>query len=124
MNVRALQTDMHDPKPLAQRRRDRGIAQRLVHRSPPQAPDLRRNSHHDMQWMIGLELRSRLVPLACPCTPGLSPCAAPLATAPEQLLLTCPDLLALRPRRPHARIVSMSALLVNDWALLIVIYFK
>jgi hypothetical protein len=48
MNMRALQTDVHDPELLAQRRRDRGVAQRLVHRASPQAPDLRRNSHHDV----------------------------------------------------------------------------
>jgi hypothetical protein len=35
VHVRTLDAYMHDPKPLAQRRADRGIAYRLVQLAPP-----------------------------------------------------------------------------------------
>jgi hypothetical protein len=73
--------------------------------------------------MIPLELRPRLVSLAGPPAPGLSPGTAPLATAPEQLLLALALRHTLRPRRPHASIITTHALPVNDWAVLIVFIF-
>jgi hypothetical protein len=122
VNVGALQRDVNDPKPLAQRRRDRGLAQRLVHRASPQATDLRRDPHHDVQRVIRLELRPRLVPFPGTRAPGLPSSTAPLAAPPEQLLLTSPLRLSLRPRRPHALIVTTRAYPVNDWALIIAIH--
>jgi hypothetical protein len=114
VNMRALQADVDDPEPLAQRRGDRGVAQRLVHRAPPQAPHLRRHPHHDVQRMVRLELRPRFMSLAGTCAPGLPPCTAPLAAAPKQLLLSSPPRLATRPRRPHTISITTTARPVND----------
>src|SRR5262245_51607418 len=63
--MRLLQRDVHDAKPLAQRRGDRSVAHRLVHPAPPQAPHHRRDAHHHVQRVGRFEVRPRRVPLAC-----------------------------------------------------------
>jgi hypothetical protein len=116
MHVGTLQADVHDPKPLAQRRGDRGVAHRLVQLAPPQAADRRRDPHHDVQRVIRLELRPRLVPFPRARTSGLSPGAAPLAAAPEQLLLdVSPVPRALRLRRPHGSSITTRAAFRRAW---------
>jgi hypothetical protein len=73
-------------------------------------------------WTIRNRSRSAAVIVASRSALGLPPCAAPLAAAPEQLLLSSPLRPSLRPRRPHALIVTTHAWPVNDWALVIAIH--
>jgi hypothetical protein len=111
VDVRPLQADVHDPEPLAHRRGDRGLAQRLVHPAPPQAPHRGHDPHHHMQRVVPLEGRPCLVPLPRPRSPRLSPGPAPLAATPEQLLLDMS--LSRTLRRRHDSWVAMHARAVN-----------
>jgi hypothetical protein len=69
----------------------------------PAEPPGRQDPHHDVQRMIRLERRPRLVPLPGAWALRLPSRAAPLATPPEQLLLDVPLARSLRLRR-HAQI--------------------
>ncbi|HEY6180260.1 MAG TPA: hypothetical protein VIX73_37720 [Kofleriaceae bacterium] len=106
----ALQADMNDPESLAQRCRDRRLAHRLVHRTPPKTADGGHHAHHHVERMIRLELRPRLVALPGATPRRLSTSAASPATAPEQLLLHMP--LPSRLRR-HGDILIMRIPIVN-----------
>jgi hypothetical protein len=104
VHVRALQRDVYDPEPLAQRRGDRRCAHGLVHRAPPQAAHLRHDPHHDVQRVVRLECLPGRVPLSGAYALWLPSCTAPLAAPPEQLLLDMPLARSLRLRR-HARFI-------------------
>jgi len=97
VDVLSLQADMDDAQPFAPRRGDRCRADRLVHVAAAQAPDCRADTHHDMQRMVRLEIRARLMPLAGANPARLSSGTSPLAAAAKQRLLDMP--LALRHRR-------------------------
>jgi len=97
MNVIALQADVYDPKPLAQSRCDRRIAHGLVERPATQVADSRNHAHHDMQRLIGPDVRPLLVRCAGARALRLTPRSLALPTAPEQLLLHMP--LTRSPRR-------------------------
>ncbi len=62
----SLQADMDDPDVLAERGGDRGTAHRLIQRTATEAADLRHDAHHDVQRLIGLEVRPPTVPLSGP----------------------------------------------------------
>jgi hypothetical protein len=68
---------------------------------------------HDVQWMVRLELRPGLVPLACTPAFRLSPGAPPLPAAPEQLLLNGALARSLRLRRRHDPRIIMNRQHVN-----------
>jgi len=112
VHVVALQADMNDPEPFAQRRGDRGIAHRLVHRTPAQAADHRHDPHHDVQRMVRFECGSSIVPFPGPRALGLSSCSTPLAAAPEQLPLNMSLPVLLRLRR-HDLLISIVIPTVN-----------
>ncbi|HEY6176140.1 MAG TPA: hypothetical protein VIX73_16915 [Kofleriaceae bacterium] len=111
VDVVPLQADVNDTKPLAPRRRDRRLAQSLVHRASPQAAYRRYDANSDVQRVIRLELWPRVVAL-----PGARPArlpsgTTPLAAVPEQLLLDMP--LAIRFRRRHELTIMMDEQSVN-----------
>lgn len=110
MHVTVLQTRVNDPEAPAARRRDRRVADRLVHVPPPQIPHRRADAHHHMQRLIRFEVRPCLMPLAGSCSARLSAGTTPLATASEQRLLNMPP--ALRPRR-HVHIIISDTSIVN-----------
>jgi hypothetical protein len=64
VDVRALQAEVDDPEPPAERRGDRGGTHRLIHRASTKAAHRRHDAHHDMQRMMRLEVGPGGVPLA------------------------------------------------------------
>ena len=81
VHVVSLQADMNDPESLAQRGGDGRMAYRLVQLPAPQATDRRHHAQHDVQRVIGLELRPPCVTHASARAFGLPSGAAPLASA-------------------------------------------
>ena len=115
VHVRALQRDVNDAEPLAKRCGDGGVAQRLIHLASPQASDLRCHSHHHVQCVIRLEVRSGLMAFAGSRTLGLASGTAPLPTTAEQILLDMPLpwKAPLRLRRRHGWLIIMHTPHVN-----------
>ena len=113
VDVGALQRDVHDAKPLAQGRRDRRVAHRLVHPAPPQAAYRRRDPQHHVERVVRLEVRPGRMALegARPLRPATR--AAALATAAEQVARDMPLPPTCRRRRPHDQRIRTAVSVVN-----------
>src|ERR1043166_863639 len=112
VHVVALQAHVNDPESLAPRGDDRRIAQRLVHVPPSQAAHRRHDSHHDVQPVLSLEVRPRLVPLPRPRTARLSPAPRRLPPRRNSDCWTC----RLRDIAAMDLTLSCTRRLYIDWA--------
>ncbi|HEU4728900.1 MAG TPA: hypothetical protein VFT22_13445 [Kofleriaceae bacterium] len=86
--MRALDAEVDDAKALAQRRRERGLPDRLVREPSAQAADRGGRSQHDVDRMARVELGAGPVRRACAPALGLATRTAALAPArlPQQQL--------------------------------------
>src|ERR1044071_6937025 len=81
MDVRALDAELNDAEVLAQRRGERGLADRLVHAAPAQVADGADHSQDDVDRIPRMEERPFLVRRAGPGALRRPAGPAPLAAA-------------------------------------------
>jgi hypothetical protein len=80
MNVGALDAEVHDPKVLAPRGGERGLADRPIDTPAAQVTDRADDPQHDMDGMPRVEIRPLLVRSTGPLALWPPTRAAPLAT--------------------------------------------
>src|SRR5262245_49196639 len=113
VNMVALQADVRDPDPLADRGDDRCCADRLVHVPSTQTAHGRHDAQHDVKRMTQLDVRPRLVRRSRSLALRLAPGSLALAAILEQHLLNVSLAHAARPRHCHTRLLVTMVVIVN-----------
>jgi hypothetical protein len=98
VHVAPLDAEVDDPEVITARRRERRLADRVIHAAATEVADGGDRPQHHVHWMPCMQKRPRLVWRPCARPLGRPTCAASLA-AP---LLEQPQLLGIPPPAPLA----------------------